>query len=168
MEHRPTLLNSCARAATANEAHFRIDAEVDLKRVTRIIALDEGAEEIVRREAQRPWGGAHFLIYRSFMPSSNGSGGDVELVTEDGSPRRLSDELAEADVALLVATSDLSADAAGAIGNECALRRLMTAGVVMPAGPADRAIVALRPYAVVLLVSPDNADIRELLTALRA
>jgi hypothetical protein len=167
---QPTMLNSCARAATAAEARFRIDAPEPATRATRIIALDEGAEGIVRREGERPWGGAHFLAFRSSTPSSDGSSGDAELVTTDGSPRRLSDELAEADVALLVATSNSAADAADAIGRSCADRRIMTAGIVMPDGDgnADLAIVALRPYAVVLLISPDNADIRELLTALRA
>lgn len=170
MVAQPTMLNSCARAATAAEARFRIDAPEPVTRATRIIALDEGAEAIVRREGERPWGGAHFLVYRASTPPSNGSSGDVELVTTDGSPRRLSDELAEADVALLVATSDSAADAANIIGGACADRWLMTAGIVMPdgEGSADLAIVALRPYAVVMLISPDNADIRELLTALRA
>ena len=47
---RPTLLNSCASAATAAEARFRIDAKPGLRveRATRVVALDAGAAEIVR------------------------------------------------------------------------------------------------------------------------
>lgn len=168
MQAQPTLLNSCALAATAAEARYRINAPEPETRATRIIALDDGAEAIVRRESERPWGGAHFLVHRSCLPQPNGNDSNVELVATDGAPKRLDEELADADVVLMVATSDASADAAGAIGRACADRRVMTAGIVMPDGNANRAIVALRPFAVVLLVSPDNADIRELLTALRA
>jgi hypothetical protein len=68
----------------------------------------------------------------------------------------------------MVAGSD-GGEAAAVIGRACADRRIMTAGVVLaPAGVhTNDAVVALRPYAMVLVVSSAEDDLVDLLTALR-
>ena len=112
---RPTLLNSCAAAATAAEARYRIDARPGLQadRSTRVVALDAGAAEIVRPLAGQPWLGARFLYDAG-----------------DG----LHDELADADFVLMIATNGDGAAAAAAIGDVCVLRGIMTAGLVLGPG----------------------------------
>ena len=145
---RPTLLNSCASAATAQEARFRIDRPIGGRSVL-IVALDEDAAEVVDRVAERPWGGARF--FRS---------------PEDP---RLAEELPEADVAIMVGTSEADGDAASTIARACAERGIMTAGLVL----GDRldvstAVSALRPYARNLMVTDDEDDVAAVLTALRA
>lgn len=170
---RPTLLNSCAQAATAAEARFRIDRPIG-GRSARIVALDEGAAEVVRRLADQPWGGARFLTYedRTAPVAGNGSTGppvDILLRAGDGSETRLSEELADADVAIMIATADAGPEAASAIAQACALRGIMTAGLIL----GDRlevgaAVSALRPYARVLMVTDDEDDVSAVLTALRA
>jgi hypothetical protein len=167
----PILLNSCARAATAAEARFRIDRPI-AGRAARVIALDDGAAAVVRRVAERPWRGARFLAFAAAGAGAhegNGATGDIALRVTDGSDSRLSDELADADVAIVVATSDDGADAAFAIALQCQERGIMAAGLILGERlEVSRAVSALRPYTPVLLVSDDEGDLPELLTALRA
>ena len=59
-EIKPILSNSCARAATAEEARFRIDRPIGGRNAL-IIALDEEAAGVVDRVAERPWGAALFF-----------------------------------------------------------------------------------------------------------
>ncbi|WP_238014960.1 hypothetical protein KZZ52_33350 [Dactylosporangium sp. AC04546] len=168
---RPILLNSCARAATAAEARFRLDAPIAPSRGTRVVALDEGAEAVVRRAAEQHRGGAHFLSCQSpAMPADGDLTGiaDVVLVRDDGSEARLSAELAGADAAVMVATTDEAAAAARAIGDACTLYGIMTAGLVLAGQDTRVTVSALRPHARVLMVTHDEQDLTELLTALRA
>jgi hypothetical protein len=171
MPNRPILLNSCAKAATAAEARFRIDRPIAPSRGARVVALDEGAEAVVRRVAEHDWSNARFFVCRSpaRLAASNGDVADVLLVSTDGSESRLSAELGGADVAVMVATADDGADEAGAIGDACTLRGIMTAGVVIADGnDADATVSALRPHARVLMVTHDEHDVVEVLSALRA
>jgi hypothetical protein len=177
---RPILLNSCARAATAAETRYRIDAPITPTRGTRVVALDPGAEAVVRRVAAQRWFGARFF---SCVPRGHGHpdgavqtgryGGidvaDLMLVAVDGSSSRLSVELDGADVAMMIATADAAAAAASAIGDACTLRGIMTAGLVIAGtDEAAAAVSALRPHARVLMVTQDERDVSDLLTALRA
>jgi hypothetical protein len=168
---RPILLNSCARAATAAEARFRIDAPIAPNRGTRVVALDRGAELVVRRVAAGQWFGARFFTCRfpASVGKDDGDVADIVLTSTDGCESRLSAELDGADVAVMVATADDGAAAACAIGDACTLRGIMTAGLVLAAGRDARATVsALRPHARVLMVTQDEHDVTEVLTALRA
>jgi hypothetical protein len=143
---RPILLNSCALAATAAEARFRIDRPI-AGRSALVVALDDGAAEVVDRVAEQPWRGARFLHADAWQPN----------------------QLDDADVAIMIATADADADAASAIARACAGRGIMTAGLIL----GDRldvaaAVSALRPYARNLMVTADEDDVAEVLTALRA
>ncbi|HLT10575.1 MAG TPA: hypothetical protein VK028_07185, partial [Micromonosporaceae bacterium] len=132
---RPILLNSCARAATAAEARFRINAPIPPTRATRVVALDAGAEPVVRNVADLPWQGARFLVAPPpTTPDGDGGVADVVLLALDGTQTWLSDELAEANVAVMVATANDGAAMASAIGDGCTLRGIMTAGIVLADG----------------------------------
>ena len=92
MANRPILASSCALAATAAEARFRIDAKPQPPRATSVVALDDGAVEVVRG-AGRPG------VERRPVPRPADGGGpagvaDLQLRTVDGEPVRLSEELA--------------------------------------------------------------------------
>jgi hypothetical protein len=147
---RPILLNSCAKATTAEEARFRIDRPIG-SRAALILALDDDAAEVVGRVAERPWGAARFMA------------------PADQSESRLAEELADADVAIMVATADVDAGVAAVVARLCGQRGIMTAGLVL----GDRldvaeAVTALRPYARNLMITDDEEDLAEVLTALRA
>lgn len=167
VDRRPTLLHSCARAATAEEARFRVDYPNSKTRASRVIALDDEAASLVGRISTQPWQAAHFLTYGEAISGQDAPGSDAILRSFDGVETRLSDELEGADVAVMIATADVGAEAASIIGRACAIRRIMTAGLVVGDGLED-AVNALRPYASVLVVSADEEYVPEILGALRA
>jgi hypothetical protein len=162
-----SLLSSCARAATAAEARYRIDAPVE-SRAARVIALDDRAADVVRSVATQEWASARFFVCEDVPVSGGVTGGDFLLRGIDGSPAVLGDELSGAHVVVMVATQDSGAACAYAIGHACWERAIMTAGLVLGDGfAAQDAVAALRPHARVLLPSADESDVVELLTALR-
>jgi hypothetical protein len=157
-----SLPSSCARAATAAEARYRIQRPVAPARAPRIVALDDEAVEIVRRTATLQWANARFYACEP-------ADGTVMLRGIEGHPASLADELASADVVVMIATNDRGADCAYTIGKACWQRSIMTAGLVVSDEPgSERAVAALRPHARVLLPGADESDVVELLTALRA
>lgn len=175
-EQRPTLLNSSASAATAAEAAYRIDGPPPPPRVSRVVALDPGATEVIRRVAAQAagasHGASHFLAYRPGTPveSNNGDVPDIGLYPAGGGPPvRFSDEMVGADMVFMVATADGGAEAAAAIGEACYLRGITTGAVVFgDEADVQRAVTALRPHARVLLVTQDEDDVSAVLAGLRA
>ena len=145
---KPILLNACARAATAEEARYRIDRPIGGRKAL-IVAVDDAAAEVVDRVAERPWGAAQFFRTPAVEP----------IVTE----------LHDADVTILVATGGADGEAAAAIARECSERGIMLAGLILgEAAEVSAAVAALRPYARNLMVTEDEDDIAAVLTALRA
>jgi hypothetical protein len=170
VRRRPTLLNSCASAATAAEARFRIDDTDYAARASRIIALDEGAAGIVARLTEQHWRGGHFLIFDATVSTGSSAAPlvDAMLRTADGSMLLLSEEVTDADLVVMVATEDASAEAASMIGDACARQMTMSVGLVVSAtGDTDRVVSALRPNAMVLAILKDETEISPILTALR-
>ncbi|HEX5496720.1 MAG TPA: 3-methyl-2-oxobutanoate hydroxymethyltransferase [Mycobacteriales bacterium] len=163
-------------ATTAAEARFRIDVPIAPSRATRVMALDPAAAAVVRSVAEQHWAGARFFTCHSPAAAAGGeAAGEVAGVVLrriNGSLARLSDELDGADVAVMVATADASASAAATIGDACTQRGIMTAAVILGdgygTGGAGGAVSALRPHARVLMVTSDEHDVAEVLTALRA
>jgi hypothetical protein len=142
---RPILLNSCAKAATAEEARFRIDRPIG-GRSALVVALDDQAAEVVDRVADRPWQGARFL---------HASDASVDL--ED------------VDVVVMIATADADVDVAAGLARGCVERGIMTAGLILGSRlEVAQAVSALRPHARNLMVTDDEEDVAEVLTALRA
>ena len=170
---RPTMLGSCARAATASEARFRVQYPNSRARASRIFALDAGAAEAMYGITEDPWNGAHFLTVGKgrFNPDTTAAD-DLPLSAPGGAPVRLSRELDGADVVVLLASSDANVGAAEVIAREAYFRKTMIAGLALGNGLAqpalDRVVTTLRPFASVLVVATDNDFIPAMLTALRA
>jgi hypothetical protein len=162
----PILQSSCAQATTLAEARYRIDAPVAGRHGARVVALDDGAATLVRRLAREPWNAARFYT----LPAGETPGPGMRLHRTSGTPAVLTDELVDGDVVVMIATRDGAApDAIAAIGRAGAERGIMTAAVAVGDQQGLRATVhALRPYARVLLVSDDETDVTDLLTAIRA
>ncbi len=158
----PLLLSSCARASTAAETRHRVDVPIAPARGARVIALDEGAAAVVEQVAGQSWTSARFFAGQC------GPDG-LRLSGVGGAPADLAEQLVDADVVVMIATSDAGAACAYALGKACWERSIMTAGLVIGDGTqAQEAVAALRPHARVLLPSADETDVVELLTALRA
>jgi hypothetical protein len=161
-------LSSCARAATAEEAAYRIDRPIAPSRAGRIVALDERAAGIVAEVGRMEWANARFYVCDSVAED----GETAHLRGIDGGPATLADELASASVVVMVATSDTGAACAYALGKACWERGIQTAGLVVGDGThqgtaAAAAVAALRPHARVLLPDADELDVVDILTALR-
>jgi hypothetical protein len=162
MQRQPTLLSSCALAATAAEARYRISGPEFTRRSSRVIALDEEAAAIVRGMTGRSWSGGHFLVFESAVPD------DALLRSAGGGTALLSEELDGADTVVMVATAAANAEGASIIGDACAARSIMSAGLVVSgATPVGQVVSALRPNAMVLVVLQDAGDVPEVLSALR-
>ncbi|MEU0599974.1 3-methyl-2-oxobutanoate hydroxymethyltransferase [Streptomyces sp. NPDC006393] len=152
-------VSESARAASAAESRFRIDVPIAPARAARVVALDERAASVARRLAERPWAHARFYT---------GGSADGLLHELDGPAGPLEEVLTGSDVVVVLATEDGGRATAASIGQFCGRRGITTAGVVLGDGfEADDAVAALRPYARVLLLSADEGDAFELLTALR-
>ncbi|GAA4519207.1 hypothetical protein GCM10023191_094470 [Actinoallomurus oryzae] len=155
-----------ARAASASEARYRITAPIRPARNARVIALDPRAATVARRIAEGPWAAAGF--YTCEVASGTDGEDGVLLRGLDGATSTLADALTGTDVVVVIATDDSGRAQAAAIGKSCGARAVMTAGLVLGDGfEAEDAVAALRPYARVLLLSADESDVFELLTALR-
>lgn len=170
----PTMLASCARAATAQEARYRVQYPNSRARASRIFALDEAAAEAMYAITEEPWNGAHFLTLANSAPvdPSKTAAADLPLAHPDGSPGRLTDEIEGADVVVLIATRGDNEGAAEVIAREAFNRKIMCAGLALAEGKSDglvdRVVNSMRRFATVLVVARDHDYIPAMLTALRA
>jgi hypothetical protein len=166
---------SCARAATAAEARFRIDYPNSRPRATKIIALDGESEEALRPLQDGAWNGARFLTFTGASRLGEGLEQltiDAKLRDAAGSEVGLVAEVESADSVIMVIGAGSSAAAAEVIGNACLARGVMTTGLVIasPETSAElsRTLRNLRPFAAMLVVSSGAEYVAEMLTALRA
>ena len=156
----PALVSSCARATTAKEAAFRIDYPLAPARATRVIGFDTHAVDAVRSAAGHEWGQAEF--YSASDPGH-------WLVTMAGESRPLANALDGVDSLVMVAATGEGAQAMATIGAACQVRGIMTAGLALTPGRlTSDVLMALRPYARILLVPAEEDDLLELLRAIRA
>ena len=97
-----------ARMSSAAEARFRIDAPNSKPRTTKVIALDQPSERVVKDLAQRRWNNATFFTASAFAGTPRGSerfsmqGWLSDLA---GRTKDLIDEVNSADLVVMVATA---------------------------------------------------------------
>lgn len=170
----PTLLSSCALATSARESRFRVDYPNSETRVSRIFALDRHAAEAMFAITEDPWRGAHFLTLSAngVINPENTSARDLPLSHPGGAVAYLEDEIAGADLVVLISSSGENAGAAEVIAREAFHRNIMTAGLALADKrdriSSDRVVNSMRPFVSVLVVASDEEYIPAMLTALRA
>ena len=168
------MASESARATSAAEQRYRIDAPNSQPRTVMVIALDAAAERVVTRIARRPWRCATFFTSLSDDGAPRGAWsmqawlGDVA-----GRAMDLVGEIASADLVVMVAAAGGSPPAASVIGEACVLNGVMTTALIVDArGHTDaalaRTLAALRPYAAMLVVADGEDYIEAMLEALRA
>jgi hypothetical protein len=170
-----SLPSDCARAATAEEARYRVDYPNSKPRASLIVALDDRAAAITRELETASWNGARFLSLIGRSKSVQGLDSiplDLDLRESSGAVVRLNEMLAGSDVVVMIAGAGEAKDEAGIIGASCAARGIMTTGIIVEDGAGskevERTLGALRPNARMLVVASDADYVREMLTALRA
>jgi hypothetical protein len=167
--------SSCARAATAKEARFRIDYPNSGPRATKVIALDQESESTLRTLQNGNWHGARFLTFAGASRLGEGLEQltiDAKLRDAAGREVDLVAEVESADSVIMVVGAGSSASAAEVIGNACLARGVMTTGLIVAgsdrAAEVSRTLRNLRPFAAMLVVSSGIEYVAEMLTALRA
>jgi len=168
-----------ARMSSAAEAKFRIAAPNSRPRAVKVIALDAPSERVVKDLARHSWQGATFLTASAFATASAGApaserfslGGWLNDLA--GRTKNLVEEIAAADLVVMVASAGQNAAAAAIIGEACNLRHVMTTALVLgTASTGDeelsKMLAQLRPHAMMLVISSADEYIKDMLTALRA
>ncbi|MCL2430058.1 MAG: hypothetical protein FWD12_12590 [Alphaproteobacteria bacterium] len=165
-----------ARMTTAKEARFRVDYPNSKPRSVKVIALDGPSERVVKRLAQGTWQQASFLTALRFDGAPRGGAGwTMQAWLRDlaGRTTDLVDEIASADLVVMVASAGTAAEAAAVIAEACAVRKVMTTGLIIDSetksdDELSRTLASLRPYASMLVIAHNEEYIDAMLAALRA
>ena len=166
-----------ARMASAGEARFRIQAPNSRPRAVKIIALDGTSEHLVKRLARSSWNAASFFTASAFAGAAQPQDARFSMTgwLSDlaGRTKNLIDEIATADLVVMVASAGESAEAAAIIGEACSLERVSTTGLMVDcAGKSDaalaRTLAQLRPWSLMLVIAGDDQYVEDMLVALRA
>ena len=140
--------------SSAAEAAFRIQAPNSRPRAIKIVALDAESEDVVCRLAGSSWNQATFFTAAAFT-------------------QNVTDQVAGADLVVMVAGPGGRADAARIIGRACSDRRIMTTALIVgAAAAADEAVAKtlsqVRPWSLMVVIADADSYIEDMLTALRA
>ena len=173
-----------ARMSSAAEARFRIEAPNSRARAVKVIALDATSEQVVKDLARDSWHGATFLTASAFAGLSAANARGPEPGPERfslggwlndlaGRTKNLVEEIASADLVVMVASAGENAAAAAIIAEACNVRHVMTTALILgTASSSDEALskmlAQLRPHAMMLVISSADEYIKDMLTALRA
>ena len=165
-----------ARMTTAEEARYRINYPNSKPRATKVIALDEASERVVKRLAQGQWQRASFFTSLKFDGAKRGGEGwsmNAWLSDVAGRTMDLIEEVATADLVIMVASAGTSASAAAVIGEACSVRKVMTTALIIGSesksdDELSETLANLRPYASMLVIASNDEYIEEMLAALRA
>ena len=168
-------LSESARVMTAEESRFRVSYPNSRSRRSCIIALDEASRVLLDQLAETRRGqSAQFFTYIEAPATGTRRILPVDAVLEhlDGRRISLSEVIKAADIVVMVAAAGTPAVGARIIGNTCLLCSKLATALVIKAPDADSQTLtgtlrALRPFAVMLVVSSSEEYIPEMLDALR-
>ena len=164
------MLSECARAATVEEARFRVGYPNSVPRRIKIIALDKPAGSVVRRLAQQDWNSATFMT-----TTAQGTSRPVRDWLSDlaGEAVNLLDQIGAADLVVTVSTAGENADDVGVIADACGVHNVMLTSLLVDPASADepvllRTMMPLRAHASMLVVAKGEEYVEAMLSALRA
>jgi hypothetical protein len=165
-----------ARMSSAQEARFRVNYPNSKPRSVKVVALDAGSEPVVKRLAEGQWQRATFFTAPRFDGSPrSGKDWSMKAWLSDlaGRTKDLMDEIATADLVVMVASAGTRAESAAVIGEACALRKVMTTALIIGSETKSdeelsKTLATLRPYASMLVIASNDDYIETMLVALRA
>ena len=107
--------------------------------------------------------------------AAGGEGSKMQAWLSDlaGRTKALVEEVATADLVVMVSSAGTSAQAAAVIGEACAVRKVMTMALIIGSEQRSneelsKTLATLRPYASMLVIASGDEYIEEMLSALRA
>jgi hypothetical protein len=165
-----------ARKTTAEEARYRINYPNSKPRIVKVIALDAPSERVVKRLAEGKWQRAAFFTALKFDGAPRGGEGwSMKAWLSDlaGRTKDLVDEVASADLVVMVSSAGTKAEAAAVIAEACGVRKVMTTALIIGSETKSdeelsKTLASLRPYASMLVIASNDDYIEEMLVALRA
>jgi hypothetical protein len=164
-----------ARMSSAAEARFRIDYPNSQPRVIKVVALDDVSERVVKRVAEQSWQRADFFASIKFEGAPQRGDWSMQAWLSDlaGRTKALVEEVAAADLVVMVSSAGATAQAAAVIGEACAARKIMTMALVIGSEQRSdeelsKTLAELRPHASMLVIANDDEYIEQMLFALRA
>jgi hypothetical protein len=163
------MLSESARATTAAEARFRIQAPNSSRRSVAVVALDADGAALAADLAALTWNGATFWHWSDFAAA--GEGLDAFLADLAGRTRRLVEVVEQADlIVLLAGAAGAESPALAAVAEAAAARRVTAVGMLLaPAAAGLSAPLArLRPHVGMLVIVQDRDYAAAMLEALRA
>ena len=141
----------------------------------KVVALDAMSEPVVKRVAQQTWQRANFFTSLKYDGTTAGEGWSMKAWLNDlaGRAKALVDEVASADLVVMVSSAGTRAEAASVIGEACAARKVMTMALIIGSDQKSdeelsKTLAALRPYASMLVIASGDEYIEEMLVVLRA
>jgi hypothetical protein len=172
------MVSESARMSSAAEARFRVQAPNSTPRATKVIALDEVGEAVVRRLARAGWEHATFFtVAPRGEPDDPGDASPAyarsvlcDLVGKNAS---VTDVVDTADLVVLVAGPGGHAQAAALLGQACSSRRVMTTGFIVGVGSASesalsKTLAQVRPWSLMVVIANSDEYLDDMMTALRA
>ena len=172
------MLSESARMTTAEEARYRIDYPNSKPRAIKVIALDPPSE--ARGQAagagQVAAGDASSRRSNSTARRASGEGWSMKAWLSDlaGRTKDLIDEVASADLVVMVASAGTKPKAAGVIAEACSVRKVMTTALIIgsdseaPTRNCRRRWRACGRMPRMLVIASNDDYIEEMLVALRA
>ena len=150
------MLSESARMSSAAEARFRIQAPNATARAVKVAALDPASDRLVARLAERSWNGVTFFTASMLADSERG----------------LSEEVAAADLVVMVAAAGADARAVAIIGEACSRRRVPTATFVVRAASAtdealSKTLAQVRPWSLMVVIASDDDYVEDILRSFR-
>src|SRR5437588_12516907 len=153
------MISESARMTTAQEARYRINYPNSKPRAVKVVALDAQSQAVVKRLALGTWQRATFLTVLD-GPRPGGEGWSMKdwLADLAGRTKDLIDEVASADLVVMVASAGTNAEAAAVIAEACAVRKVMTTGLIIGSTAKSdqelsKTLASLRPYASMLVIA---------------
>lgn len=139
-------------------------------RIIRVIALDQSAEQVAGRLAQKSSARPAFVSTSSEPVSERARDRFGDLA---GAARNMFRQVSEADHVVTVSIAGEDAEGASIVGEACAIHKItMTALILDPAGVPNssllKTMMPLRAHATTLVVAKDEEYVEAMLTALRA
>ena len=161
------MLSESARAASRQEARFRVPYPNSRPRLARLVALDRASEPFVAHLTKGHAG-------REFLPLWGGSEETASGMGRDAGERAraLVTALDATDLVVMVSIAGEDNPAASVIADACRLRRVPVVVFVLDnpsraAAALNDTLAHLRPYATMLVRADDEAYIEDMLRALR-
>jgi hypothetical protein len=156
-------MSESARMSSAAQARFRVQAPNSRPRAIKVIGLDASGGDAVHRLAAEGWRHATFFT----------AGRPGELKRLDGTAAPVEDEVATADLVVMVASAEGRAHVAEEIGRVCSDRRVNTTTLIVgaidaPDAALARTLAQVRPWSLMLVLASDEHYIADMMTALRA